>query len=489
MAFDYLPVGYETARMEARRARAYYSLAPYPHFAFKSWKTEERGAIPVCLPFTRHITNKSARWLFGRGLSFDCDTEGMTDVLMDVWKSNRMDQKMVSGARLCGQSGSLALKFSYDESAEKPVDIQMLDGTEYVRWYYDPHDVDTLLMARVQYPYQAEDGELYWHREDWTPGELTKYKPLPCGEKIKSLTNAFENVKDADNGKWEIDDTEDNAFGVIPLTQVRNIETGGSFGAGDLWGLWQSIDQINFAHDLANKHNQLAVWPTRVYIDLDTQDDAPLVAGPGAAEDLKSDSDDKQGQVIQLEVKGDVREHLRTYAEDLLKMVYDASGGVMVRPDEVTNKGNLTQAVLHQLYAPLIETTEEKRDSYGENGVCKFLETMAEGLANIGAAGWKAGIDVTARWPEYFELTNEELSALVERKARMVETGFTTHERAVADIADAEGVEDIEELLKEAVPVTETDGEGKNGNQEKQSGGDRSGSQKGEHRNDDPTED
>lgn len=419
--------------------------------------------MPACRPFVRHITTKGARWLFGKGLDFECDKENLTEEINEIWEYNRMNQKMVAAARLAGQSGSIALKFSYDEENKgKEVNIQILDGTEYVRWYYNPHDVDELLMARIQYPYQGDDGKFYWHREDWYPDKLVKYKPRPTSH--SNMHDTLEGVTDVDEGEgWEPLPDEPNEFGVIPVTQVRNIETGGTFGAGDLWGLWQSIDQINFAYDLAHKHNQLAVWPKRVYIDLMAEGDEAVIDGPGASESLLSEGD-KPGQFLQVEVKGDVREHLDNFAKELLYMVYDSSGSVMLRTEDITNKGNLTQSVLTQLYAPLIETTGEKRDSYGENGVCKFLETMSIGLNNL-----KKGfgeVDVQAKWPEFFDLTEDELKILTERKTSMVGSGLITRERAVKEIARAEGMKDLDEIVKELPPEPAPESGGDNTNEQ-----------------------
>ena len=53
------------------------------------------------------------------------------------------------------------------------------------------------------------------------------------------------------------------------------------------------------------------------------------------------------------------------YAKDLRLMVSSAAGNVDFDPGDVTNKGNLTSAVLTQLYQPQIEMTNLKRQSWG----------------------------------------------------------------------------------------------------------------------------
>ena len=60
-----LPPGLDWMREHAREARAYHMLDPYPLYHFRDWKSEERGALPRCLPIAKSIVRRGARWLFG----------------------------------------------------------------------------------------------------------------------------------------------------------------------------------------------------------------------------------------------------------------------------------------------------------------------------------------------------------------------------------------------------------------------------------------
>lgn len=448
-----LPPRYKMVQYEARRARAYHNLTPYPSFSFNDWKPEERGSYPRCRPFVRSVVNRSATWLFGRGISFAIDGQS-AEQFNEIWDANRMNQKMVMAARDAGQSGTLAIKFTYDPKDEVPVRLHLLDGVDHVRAYYDPHDVEKLLMVRIQYPYwDAERASWFWFREDITDQYIQSYEPLFIqgnGDNAKDASFDMYLLSDqADNGEWERAKRVPNKFGVINVGLVKNLDYGGQYGRGDLWGLWGVIDQLNFTADLAHKDNQRNVWPKEVYIDAYAVQGAVDPAATGVI-NIQSDDDGKnQAKYEVLHPSNPTREHLQTHYECLLREFYDASGSVFLHPEDITNKGNLTRGVLLQTYQPLIEITNEKRESYGENGVCKFLETMSRGLFNAGVKGWSAGVDVKAVWPDLFENTEDDLKAMTERYSLAVNSGFIDRARAAKELAQAEGVEDPDDLVAE----------------------------------------
>ena len=86
-----------------------------------------------------------------------------------------------------------------------------------------------------------------------------------------------------------------------------------------------------------------------------------------------------------------LRGAMMEYGKDLRKQLLSGAGSVEVDPADVTNKGNLTQAVLQQLYAPQIESTSDKRRSWGDDGLCRFL-----GNVRTDGAGedWQPGAEL-----------------------------------------------------------------------------------------------
>ena len=479
------PPGSEAVHAYAEEAGAYHSLAPYPWFHFREWKTEERGPLPRCMPFVRSAVRRSAKWLFGKPLEIKCpgNTE-LEETLRKAWQANRMPTRMVVAAERAGQQGGVALKFSYDETADPQLSFQTLSITQELRCYYDPHDRDRLLMARVQYPYfDPLARDWYWYREEWTAEEEVHYEPVRCkftprmtgGLLWPSVPVVADSNSDPDKyERWVQTSRDENPFGLIPITPVKNLDVDDAWGIGDLWGLFRVVDRVNLTYHGMDRSNQFDSTPLPVFIDVNAEQadlDRPLA--PGQPLSLKSDEtaggDSAKGQVDLLEPRGSLRPHMMDYAKDLRTQILLAAGNVEVDQAEFTNKGNLTQAVLAQLYGPLIEQTDEKRKTYGEDGIGKFLESCAVGLARFGAdlEGLSAlneddhdSFDVQLGWPSYFALTEEEKTQVITRTTLEIGAGLMNHERALETVARVEGIEDLPAFKEEMADVVAVAAEG-----------------------------
>ncbi len=456
-----LPPGYLYLLESARKAKAYHALDPYPKYGFKSWKTETRGPVPKCYPFVRKIVRQSAVWLFGKPVSFTADGDDKAaEFLNEAWSQNRMPGRSVAMAELGGQSGGVVLKGSWDpELAEKSDDknglrINVLDAVEHCRLYYDQRDSTKLIMARIQYPYlDYETNKWFLYREDWDDQEEVHYDPVPIPG-ADSNDPVYPMIRQEVEDKFVETSRDKNPFGVIPLVQIKNIEAGYWHGVGDLWRLYAAIDGLNLTYDLAHKDDQTAVFPHKVYIDVAPRaDDAPIEDGPGAVEDLTSDGD--HPDVKLLETQGRIREYLENYAQEVKAQIYDAAGSVEIRPGEVTNHGSLTSSVMNFLFRPLIEQTDQKRQSYGEDGIAKFLETMLAGCNNAGFINFGNGTDVSVVWPDHFTPTEEEMGLKGKRLVQMVEGGLMKQKDAAREVAMDSGVTDVVEYL-EGLPAPAT---------------------------------
>lgn len=448
-----LPFGHEMQRDAAYRARAYHALKPYPYFGFRDWKVEDRGPHPRCRPLVRAIVRKGARWLWGRPCQVKVAEGGSP--LADLWSAERMQSRLKAAAEQGGQDGGYVLKWSWARGDQWPK-VRVLNAIDNVRMYWDPDDPEQLLMARSQWPsYDARTGRVVWHREDWTEDWCVVYRPVEQAQITGStlpILNPYNAVAHIDQyGGWQVETQERNAAGVIPFAYVRNDEGIGAWGTGDLWQLWESIDQLNFTHALEHADNQLAVRPFTYYIDLQPEtSDRPAPIAPDDGEAMVTRPDAKsQGRIEQVQRDSAVREPLSQFAKALEREIYEAAGASYVDSAEITNKGNLTRAVMRLLYANQIETTEEKRRAQGASGVCRFLEDMALGMSRLRAPGWSETQGVEIAWPDYFDLVAEDINLEIATLNAAVENHFMPHERAVLRVANMYDCEDPEAWLSE----------------------------------------
>lgn len=405
------PEGYLATRALAAESWAYHELRPYPYFWFGNWKTEERGTLPVCLPIARQIVLESSKWLFGKPVSIQCqDDKRLEEALNRAWMQNQMQREMHSAAQKGAIEGGIALKFCYDETRPVPLTFQTLSVIDHVRFFYDPQDKRTLLMARVQYPIRdGVTGDWYIYREEWTAEHEVHYKPILAkwlpqtvralggNVQVGSVAVASNNNTDPDvYQEWEELPRTPNPFGVIPIHPIRNLDKGDAFGHGDLWAgysrnMFRLIDQVNLAFYLQNRSAQFYSEPNLIFIDAanpQVELDRPLA--PGEAMNVKSRESevgdkDMKADVKLLETRGDMMPHVMTYAKEVKRQIYEVCGSVDLDAEEITNKGNLSTPVLTFMFQPIIGAIEEKRVNYGEEGICKFLELVVGGLKNCGA--------------------------------------------------------------------------------------------------------
>jgi hypothetical protein len=478
------PVGFSVVAYRAMEAQAYHNLNPYPWWHFTEWNIEKRGPYPKAMPFGKSCVLRSARWLFGKPIKIKCaDSPDLEKLLAHAWVQNRMRSRMRAAAELAGQQGGTVLKFSYDGTdKERKLRFQILSPVDECRLFYDAHDRECLLMARVQYPYRDPVTQKWmFYREEWTDAEFVRYKPVAAAmvqQRVNKFTyptmmamvqDGADTVNADEYAGWQPDSREANPFGLIPLQPIRNIDIDDAFGIGDMWGLYRVWDRVNLTYHGMDRSNQFDSEPNLIFLDVEVNpQDADKPLAPGQPGSYKSELDDEgkplpTAEVKLLEAKGNLRPAMMEYAKDLRKQILVAASQVEIDQAEFSNKGNLTQAVLVQMYQLLIELTEEKRENYGANGICLFLEKCAIGLKNLTASPTVGKIPETAAvdpdkpetfdiqidWPKYFELTEDELAAAVGRTQEEETAGYLTHDRAIVRIAKLEGVEDVEALQVE----------------------------------------
>ena len=444
-------------------ARAYHRLNPYPFWAFKDWLIPDRGVLPRCLPMAQEIVRRGALWLFGKPITLTMPgNPKLAEVFAKAWVQNRMPSRLRAIAEDAALDGGVVLKFSVDETNKRrKIRFQSLSVASECRLWFHPHDRDQMLMARVQYPYlDPLTGNQMWYREEWTDAEVVHYEPLNPGQDKKQGFNPDT------SDQWQILSKTENPFGLIPMHLCRNIEDDDAWGAGDMWSLrienfiYRVFDRVNLTTHLMERSNQFDSQTNPIFLDVEPEDDedAERPLDPGQPYFLKSTNSGgdggSQGKVMFAPTGNGLRPMMSDYVDRLTKAIRDAVSSVSVDTADITNKGNLTVAVLKTIYQPQIEITEEKKKSMGTDGIAAFLGLAAQGLQNAGIdldviADNEDSYHVEIGWSDYFEATDDEKADRTDRTITQVGAGLLPKGRAVKRVASMEGIHDIEALEKE----------------------------------------
>lgn len=452
------------SRRMAMRAQAYYDLSPYPIFGFQEWKTEERGPLPKCMPFCSNIVRRSANWLFGKPPRITCENEKVDDTILKEFK--KQYPKLEKAVTTSLIEGSVTLRYSFNTQT-KEGNFSFLSTLDNVRFVYDPHDADKVIVAYVQYPvYNPDTTKWEMYREAWTEDTYAVFYPVEITfEKVKFGENmyygnvAFVNTtsgrQTAENFQgWEIDEskTGTNPLGFIPLTQIRNAENDTVYGEGILWPVTPIIDRINLAYHLMDRSNQFDSDPTLIYIDADLDATDVSATAPGGVQAIQTresaDGGNRQAKAQLIEPSGRLREHMAGYVSDLREQVCNLTGTVEISSKEVSNKGNFTQSVLNQIYAQLIESTDRRRSVWGTK-IEQFLDKCAEATSKFLGYSWSEDDKFIVSWPEYFMLPEQEKGLKLDRLIKEEGLGLMTKSRIIQEVASMDGIQDVDEFIEE----------------------------------------
>lgn len=468
----FVPPHYKQQYRMAKMTTAYYFCNPYPWYGFNQWKTEDNGPYPQCYPIVTAIVDKSAHWLFGKPIQFTFNTnpEVMAEI-SNIWKYNGLDSKLETYAQRGGVCGSLFMMFQLDKEADAPVKVRIYEVPEHAILYYDPLDADKLLMVRIQFPMIDYDtGKTVWFRQEWTDELIVTYKPKEASVGTFNLalspydfkaTPGYDTINDKE---FEIEKSIPNPFGFIPGHEIKNKHGVSDFPVCDLYGLFGVIDRINLNYYLLDESNQLQKDPNYAVIDLEpvSDDDGLYPSGPGTITTLQTVQDDngnvKQGDIKILESSGKVLPLIKEHIAELKAMIFDATGSVFLRQDSITNKGALTMSVLTQMYAPLIEATNKKRKSYGNEGIVKFINKLVFGLGKLGIEPFNSlklesysskELVTNILWFEQFDISEVEKGQKSQRLMEECDGGYLEIEATVRLIAQMEELELTEDQVKE----------------------------------------
>lgn len=432
----------------------YYNNRPYPRHAFgpEQWSLDQ-GPIPTALPLPQILIEEGAGFIFRNGgpLWSVAEDDNADELLQEILSQNKVDSQYIPTAEANGNQGAMACKFSIDANdPDCPVRISWLSVPQECRVWVDAHDINRILMARIQYPYRDQsDGKWYYHREEWTDDWFVTYKPRFAGAStigaISDIPGYSMNLGDLGDGTgaWEIDTKEANDFGVIPVGVVPNRRVKGNpLGVGDLWRLYPLIDRIARTMHGEDSANQLHSDPTKVALNARIDNTGP----PAPGEILVINKDSETGpppDLKMLEPHGRARAFSFQSIDTWKGLLYDASGLSLVDESVIGNKGNLTSLALSMIYSKTISTTDRKRQLWAD-GFGDFLRRMLVGLRNLGgfARSEKVHDDLTVScaWPDYFASTDSDKATVTDRTVKQVDKGLLTPERGAERVAVAEGM-------------------------------------------------
>ncbi|HEU4754370.1 MAG TPA: hypothetical protein VFU47_14780, partial [Armatimonadota bacterium] len=201
---------------------AYWNERPYPQFAFgaRQWPAE-KGPLPTPLPYVQVLITEGAEFVFRNGApQFSvppeqaAGLEGADQWLRRVIETNCLAEQWIALAEHNGNQGALAVKFSVDlEDQERPVRLAFLDVPQQCRVWFDPHDCERMLLARIQYPYRdVASGDWYYYREEWTDDLYVTYVPRRAADRSVSGAEAIPGYLSdlGDSDDWQIDRQEPN---------------------------------------------------------------------------------------------------------------------------------------------------------------------------------------------------------------------------------------------------------------------------------------
>lgn len=417
------------------RSWAYYRLKPYPaHLAEGSclsrWNVVDDGPYPACMPIVRYVVDTGADFLFQEppSLSVKGNPE-LSKLLSRILDDNETHARLRDEAVRASNEGGVVLKFAFTPGVRRrPVAVQWMSVSD-VTFFRDPLDADVVVRVRVQFKYRDNEGVWWWYREEWTAEEFVLYRQIQAEENGDEDT-----IRDA---QWVVQSAEPNPFGVLPFVLVPNIlDAGETEGTGDCWDLWPVVDRLNLQYWLWDRSSQLDGDP--VWAIINAEGDVPP---PSSGSVLRLSG---EGATIKaVESLGMMAPHRIELIRDLHNWIIDAASVVRLETEKLTNKGNFTRAVLEQLHAPLIRSTNRKRTHWGE-ALCHFCEAMLLGLSRCDAKGLPgfealAGIDenndetydVAVAWPGFFALSEDERAAGLANVATAETGGYITREMAI----------------------------------------------------------
>lgn len=459
-------------RREAAAVWSHVKGICYPRFGFQSARVDKEGPLPTPLPLARTIINQITTNLFGVVPELLCSNEKVKSALWPVWEYQLVPMLQTIRNK-GGVFGSALIQFQV--TALKEVKFTLHD----CRHYYaitNPINVDEVLAIVLRYPIlnptpKSGSSSWIWHTEIWTDkvcitlkskGDGIENFGFNYGDDLPFMySQAWEQMFIGDLSEDNIESTTEHGLGVLPFVQITNkLDVAANYPHGDLFNLRHILRRLDLVYHLMDISNQTEARPTKVFINAVDKEEVPSMVGPGATIELESavteDGIVLPASVQQLEAIGGMRTHMTTFACDLRSMLYETVGVVLPRAEDITNKGNLTPAVMGQMYSPMQIGLTAYQIQYGDFGIIPLLKKLCIAL-KLAKSETELLSTFKLKWGVTAPVDEQQKLYEVERILRELDAGLISNENAIRKISALEGIDkDIDTWIAKQVKEIET---------------------------------
>lgn len=317
--------------------------------------------------------DKGVAFLFGQTITLglgddESDMDKQEDALRDFWRTSGGQSWFRKLAKNGAVAGHTFAKLTLDNG--KPRAIVLDPSNCEPTW--DDNDIDKLTRFRIQWnAYDPERERVVVYRQT--------YSPEGNGWLI------LDEISVESGDRWEEIDRQMWAFEWIPIFHAQNRDRPNEFWGSpdltdDLLALVASIEKVvSDIKRVVRLYGHPKPWVTGgTFGDVDASIDAALEVANADAE------------IGQLQLGTELEGPINFYRE-LKSAWHELSHIPEIATGKVDDIGNLSGLALKILYGPLIEVSEEKRDTYGDL-ICdlssRALEMMGHGSELLPTINW-----------------------------------------------------------------------------------------------------
>lgn len=328
----------------------------------------------VRLNFNRQVVDKGVAFLFGKTLGWGAPRKGAEEKLRQFWRHSGGMSFFRKVAKNGGVSGHALVKLQPGRGGGLPRAIPLDPSNWDVEW--DDEDIDRVLKFIGQWTSTDESGKVIVRRQriEWQDDHW----------------QIIDEVSRESGDQWETIGDERWPFEWPNIFHCQNLESPNEFwGTADLEP--DVLALVGTLEKLASDMKRVV----RLY-----GHPKPWVSGQDAAsiEEVDASIDallafpNDNVNVGQLEMSSELGAPIVLWRE-LKQVLHELTRIPEVATGKLENAGSLSGVALQILYQPLLEKTEEKRDSYGG---------MAEVIGGRALELMGAGRDLlpTITWPE-----------------------------------------------------------------------------------------
>lgn len=337
----------------------------------------------IIIPAARTIIDGGVDFLFGSGVTFDV-TEAYGDdaqkYLTRLWRENRMPTKLIELALHGGITGAFVFKFEPDANDVREGKHRfVVADPSYLDVVWDPHDTETVLLYRFEYPtieknakgewkpfaYRQDieavrsEPDLYGHRQitSWTITNSRAEAPTEYGVSKRKwfATRTL-------TAKWEVVGEHEWPHEWAPVFAGQNLVSPNSWwGYSDIdGGVCALNDALNRVASNLAKTVRHHGHPTEVVYGGSLPEDHAI------GEPIEFDDGPEDVKVEILETHAAALTASLEFLSEIRAHVYEAGNSPDVSRGKVDNVGQLSGAAMRIMYGPRLGMNTKKRLTYGD---------------------------------------------------------------------------------------------------------------------------